>query len=218
MMKVRVSTMEAYRRVVEDEFGNEEELVAAIQGQPFEPRWQMQAGTAWHAILADPAEHKTADGETWSEADLYYRCGQYSFAAPAVAASLEHVGPGIYEITAQRVWNVWGRPVLVEGTADLVRGLVVQDHKTKFSNINARDYEPSIQWRFYLCLHHAQAFRYNLFDFKDPKDGFCELKDIVSFRFWRYSGMEEECREWLGRFLDFCDGRRLTEYLTPRAA
>ena len=86
------------------------------------------------------------------------------------------------------------------------------------SAIDARDYEASLQWRFYLLIHEGACFRYNLFDFANPKEGCCELRDIVSVRFWPYAGLESECRAWLKRFIEWAGDRRLLGLLDRRAA
>lgn len=219
MIRLRTSTLEAFRRVVETEYADEAELIESLKrGQWTEgtPSWQMQAGTAWHHVLQHPLGTQQFDCYDGTPDITHEGPFGYRFGGADVAASLRHVGPGLCEVTGGRYFQAGGQRVLVEGTADHVHGLDLQDHKTKFSAPDARDYEPSLQWRFYLLIHQGAWLRYNLFDFSQPKEGFCELRDIVSFSMWPYVGMEADCREWIGRFLDWASDRGLLPYLEPK--
>jgi hypothetical protein len=210
MIRVRRSFLEEFRCCVATDYGDEEALIRAIRGNPDPPNWRMEAGTAWHACLERP--------------DLTYRFGadshqygQYTFAGEAVKAALDVLGPGLWEVPGSRVFHTEAGPVEVTCTADHVRGLVIQDQKTKFSPADPADYEDALQWRFYLAVHGARVFRYNLWEFRDPDPaGFCELKGLLSFNFWHYPGLDDECRAWAGRFAAWAEGRGLTEFLTPR--
>lgn len=206
MIRLRVSTLEDFRRCVETDFGDEQELRdRLIRGQWAEgpTKWQMEAGTAWHALLAGKS-----NGIKWT------------FHADDWEKALSHIGPGLREITGRQTFRAAGQVVEIEGTADVIHGLTVQDHKAKFSACDPRDYEDSLQWRFYLAIHGANSFRYNLFDFKDPDDsGYCKLKQIVSFRFWRYPALEGECLAWVERFLEWARATALLSHLhLPRHA
>lgn len=213
MIRLRVSTLESFRRVVDTEYGDEAELIASVKrGQEGGPtNWKMEAGTAFHVLLADPM---ALEGVNQDEA---IQEGDYAFLASDLDEAKQHVGHGLHEIQARKSFLVDGRLVEVRGTADWLRGLVIQDHKCKFSAPDARDYEASLQWRFYLLLHEARVFRYNLFSFKDPKDGFCEMTGITSFKFWAYPDLETECREWLSRFVEWAEARHLIPYLERQA-
>lgn len=216
MIRVRVSTLESFRRVVDTEYGDEAELIESVKrGQEGGPtNWKMEAGTAFHALLADPMVAEGCPGR-----DELIEEGQFSFLTWDVAEAQQHVGHGLYEIQARKAFLVNGksRPIEVRGAADWLRGLVIQGHKCKFSAPDARDYEASLQWRFYLLLHEARVFRYNLFSFKDPKEGFCEMTGITSFKFWAYPNLETECREWLSRFVEWAEARHLVPYLERQA-
>jgi hypothetical protein len=76
-------------------------------------------------------------------------------------------------------------------------------------------YEDALQWRFYLLLHRAECFRYNLWRMSaiPRRTGSCELKEVVSCRFWRYQGMEADCLSWLRRFVLWAEDARLLRYL-----
>lgn len=213
MISVRQSFLEQFRRVVATSYGDEQELIDHIRGKD-KPNWMMQAGTAWHALLA------MRDFFT-DDPDELFEEGGYRFLASAIDEARVHVGPGLCDVpSAYRVDGPHGEAFIqLTGTADHIHGLTISDHKTKFTTPDASAYETSLQWRVYLLLHECQAFQYNLFHFKEPKDGYCELKDILSFRFWRYPGMEAEVLGWLARFVEWAGDLGLLSYLdTERRA
>lgn len=214
MLRVSTSTLEQFRRLCCYDYVDEAELVAQIAGRPFTPSWQMEAGTAWHRVLSNPDECLVDDGSGW----IGFRSGGYTFDGTAGTESRNLIGPGTWECKATRTFDHCGFGVTVVAQADHIRGLVVQDNKTKFSTPDARDYEGSLHWRWYLLVHEAQKFTYNLFDFRDPKEGYCELRNIVSFNFWTYAGIEADCRAWLSRFLEWSHGKNLWRYLERRSS
>lgn len=251
MIRVTVTQLESFRRVLDTEYGSEEELVASVRGEPYKPSWQMEAGTAWHDLLATPraemCDRKRSAGNYYvcesaaasaaesarrsvgGETVGHFRCPEclcwhvgkpgtlfrngYVFADRDVTAARLHVGPGLHEVKALRVWQIGPHAVNVVAQADHVNGLALQEHKTKFSPPDPKDYEPSLQWRFYLAVHGAAVLRYNLWHFKEPDDGFLELRGAVSFRLWPYAGLESDCRAWLTRFVEWAESKRLLGHL-----
>lgn len=217
MIRLRVSTIDAFRRVVATDFGDEAELAdTLIRGQWADgpANLHMQVGTAFHAILA--RDHAAACRREYhgDSCAAFFRSGDFAFDEAHVREALAHVGPGLTEVTGHRLFNVGGLPVQVQGTCDRIHGLAIRDAKCKFTPVDARDYEHSLQWRFYLLLHKAAWFTYDLFSFKDPDQfGVCKLREITSFRFWPYPGLEDECRGWLARLLDWAQRRGLLGHL-----
>lgn len=210
MMRLRVSTLEAYRRVLQTEYGDEAELAADIRAGQDTPakNWMMSAGTLWHAAL----EHHATAGVPDDTPHLI--SGNLTFAADAVRSALALRGPGLCEVTARRrIDTPFGR-VELKGTCDHILGRVVRDAKAKWSTPDPRDYEVSIQWRAYLWLFDADRFTYDLFAFRDPDAvGYCELRETVSFSLWRYPGMEREVLEWVDSFLRWAADRYLLDCL-----
>lgn len=210
MVHLHATDLEAFRRCCETEYGDEEQLIRALSGNPDSPNPLMQAGTEFHRLLASNNHNVVRYGRDYDTEPT----AQFRFDGEAVLKARKHVGPGIPELTGRRVWEIDGEQVSVVGTADLVHGLLVQDHKAKFSDPDPSDYAPSLQWRLYLLIHQAQVFRYNLFSFKDPKeDGFCELRSILSFKQWPYREMEADVKHWLGRFVDWARQHDLLPHL-----
>lgn len=214
---VRTTTLESFRRVVSTSWGNEGELrtyIAAGQDDDAGKTWKMDAGTAWHKVLACPERCERLN----DEGEEIYRYGDYSFSPLAVAEALATIGGrGLYEVPGNIVFQADGRrssyQVVVTGTRDHLRGLEVGDFKTKFSTPDAKDYEQSLQWRFYLAMGGAW-FTYYLFHFKTPKCGHCEYKGVKTFRFWPYPALSADCGEWVMRFIGWAERNDLIEPLT----
>lgn len=198
MLHLRTSTLEEFRRCSSTTWGDEEALIARLMRGQWEDgpsNWKMDAGTAWHRALA------TGDHPPFKRGD--------------VAAARAFIGPGLCEVSADRLFLVDGCPIRVFGTADHVCGLKVQDHKTKFSPCDPGDYEDSLQWRFYLLLQECNIFQYNLFRFKvkgeDWQNG--ELQEVYDFRFYRYPELESDCHLWLSNFLHWLRTKHLTHFV-----
>lgn len=214
MMRVRVSTLEEFRWLtILDDAAREQDLIARVQGRPVPPNWKMERGTAWHKLIAEPALYGPADPD-----DRIWE-GEYAFDLGTIDAARCYVGPGLFEVTGRRIFDLGRESIEVQGTCDWIRGLTLQDNKTRCEPPEPRDYEGSLQWRFYLLLHGAEVFRYNLWHFKDPdKNGYSLFREVSSVNFWRYPGLEQECREWLCRFLEWCDHHSLLPYLKRSAS
>lgn len=140
------------------------------------------------------------------------RMDGFSFSDHAVSAGKAALGKGIPQVKATKNYQTSQGPAMVVAQADHVHGKIITDIKAKFSNPDARDYESGLQWRFYLDVHQAACFRYMLFDFKDPKGGYCELKDILSFRFWPYADLEDDCQSWVETFVQWASERGLMRH------
>lgn len=217
MLTVRSSTIEAFRRTTLYE--GEGELIESIrrgQTDGGEENEKMRAGTAWHrALRGETADHTLDLGKDFNIEDRHLeQFGDFQFRSIDIDQAIAYTGLGLCEVPARKVFSVGGREVALYGTCDHVRGLVIADHKTRFSAPDPRDYEHSLQWRNYLLLHNAAVFIFHLWHMSEPdKNGLCILKDEESFKFWPYPGMRDDVCYWLHRFLLWCDGRRLTHYL-----
>jgi hypothetical protein len=221
VIRIRVSTLEAYRRVMQTDFMTEAELVAYVKAGQENPytAWQAAAGTAWHLLLAAPVA-RLCD-HIHDNDGMLYEAGGFVFNGDDVHRAREHVGPGLCEQTRRRTFAVDGLGVQVQGTCDRIRGLHVRDAKCKFTPPDPADYEPSLQWRAYLLLNDAVCFTYDLFPMKEPteKNGnLCALKDIISFNFWAYPGMEADVLYWVREFVSWARSRDLLKFLDRAGA
>jgi len=195
MIRVSTTTIEAYRRLVETEYGTDAELIDQVKGKPWAPTWQMEDGTAWHTALEE-GTHPL-------------------FLASDIAAGRRHIGLGIWEVKQTRTFDLGWTLVNVVAKADHMRGLLIQDNKATFTTVDAHKYEQSLQWRFYLLCHECPAFRYNVYAFKEPRNDteLYLLKEIASFTFWAYEDLERDCTAWVRRFADWAQARGLLGYL-----
>jgi len=210
VIRLSATTLEAYRRVVETEYASESELIASIRGERIPETWQMAAGSAWDNLLSGAGEVAVFNVDETT----YHACGGFTFKEDHVEAARKHLGPGLWQVKVEKFIDSSLGPVCLVAKVDKVRGLFVDEVKAKFSTVDARNYERSLQWKLYLLCHEAAAVRYSLFDFANPdKARYCDLRDIVSFRFWRYRGLEQECRQWVEGFLDWASSRGLMPFL-----
>lgn len=209
MLRISTTDLESFRRILQTEYGNEAELIDKLRGEPHEPTWQMQAGSDWDLLLQqDP-------GSATDPATEYVRGPNgYWFHRVSVWAARKLIGPGVWQHKATRIFPSPLGDVEVVGVADHMSGRLVQENKAKFSTPDSRGYESSLQWRFYLLIHDASVVAYNLWHFTEPDDElFCELKDHVRFRQWRYVGLESDCNQWVADFVTWAESRNLLQFL-----
>jgi len=208
MLRTRVTALESYRRVLQEEYAREDELIASIKGKPFEPNQYMLAGTAFHAILADPDKHREGDKDGG-----YYTSKGWFFDEETTDVAVLHVGKGSCEVPGFKIFQTSHGPITVNGICDRINGKIIRDAKATWSTPDAKNYERSLQWKLYLQLFEADQFAYDIFAFSEPKDGFCKLRDIVSFNLFRYPEIGADCERWVRDFVQWADDRHLLGYL-----
>lgn len=226
MIQIRVSTLESFRIVVEEEYRTAADLADYIRnGQTSEPSENMRVGKAWHHVLEKPdatefAMETVSRGKSGTPVlAKHHRSGEFYFAGQVVRAAKTMIGPGRKEVEFKKTYRTSEGPLHMVGHVDWLRGLLVQDTKTKVGTTpHAEDYEDSLQWRAYLDLTGAHELRYNLFPTLDPRDdGFVPVKpesEWVSFSLWRYEGMEADLERWMAFFLQWAKSRDLLKFLT----
>jgi len=137
-LRVRTSTVEQFRRCIETEYASSQELADYLKaGQTSEPNTNMKVGTAFHAVLENPdgtefiveTENKRRGGATVLH--KHHRSGDYYFDGPTVRQAVAMIGPGRKEVEFVRKCATPYGEIDLKGTVDWVRGLVVQDTKTK---------------------------------------------------------------------------------------
>lgn len=206
MLWTRVSHLESFRRCVSTQYGNEDELAAALSGQPFAPNAAMLRGTEFHRLVASQDHNVVRYGIPRDEEP-----SPFKFHGEDILAARRYIGEGLWEVEGRKIFDLpLSADIEVKGQADWLLGPMVQDQKTKGSQPDPRDYEASLQWRFYLAIHGCDVFRYNLFWFDEPDaGGWSRFREVCSVSFWRYPQMERDCRDWLCRFVDWAERRDL---------
>lgn len=216
MIRVSTTTLEDFRYAADTAWGDEQKLIASIRGLPFERTWQMQGGSAWHRAIE--GQHPDATTGFPCPQDIpCSRFGDFVFGDADIDAAHEVLGPGVWELKATKVYPTQLGPVTVVAKIDHTRGLAVQENKTKFGSVEIEHYEQSLQWRYYLDVHGCACVRYNLWDFRPPKEGssYCKLLDVVQSTFWPYGDLHAECTDWLERFLEWAVRKDLLRFLVP---
>lgn len=214
MLRISTTQVEGFRLVKSTTWASEVDLIDQIQGK-FTPRWQMQAGTAFHSILEAP-ESRRLPG--WDR----YACLGYEFRGPDIAECLKAFDRrGVFEAKETLVVDVAGEQVEVVAKCDQILGTAIQENKAKFGQFDYSFYEPSLQWRYYLWIFSSTSVRYNVHLFSEPKpiDGrgeLVELKSIERFAFYPYVSLAEDCTRWLGAFVEWARDRNLLRWLEPR--
>lgn len=210
-IKLRVSTIERFRALCEEDYVLPQELIDAVmRGQQGGPTsWKMDAGSAWHKVIERPNESAVGSG-----LNHRYESGGYSWHCDDVIGMFGAIGSGEQEIRKWKRYSVGGLTFDVTGQADHVYDRTISDIKTKFTTVNVADYEDSLQWRFYLDIHQCDAFRYLLCRMSQPKDGCVNLQNITTVRYFAYPQMVADLEGWLLRFAEWAEVNGLLPYLT----
>lgn len=164
----------------------------------------MRRGTAFHKFL------ETAnDGEFGSvEIDGY----KFRFDLDAEVSL-----PTIRELKATREYRAHGVTVTLVGKLDAMHGKRVDDHKLT-GQFQVDRYCDSIQWRCYLAIFDADAFRYNIFEYiEDRQTGDLVVRDYHPLNFYRYPDLEAEVEREVGEFVLFAK-QHLPERFTQEQA
>lgn len=200
MMTFRVSECESYRQFCNDEGAELETLLARMRGQT-EPSAAMLAGTAFHAALESAP---TGLMVTELEANGY----RFTFAGDFTVEL-----PTIREIRASKTWMVDGEPVTISGQLDTIHGKRIEDHKTT-GRFDPERYLDGYQWRLYLSIFAAEAFRWNVFEISEQDDPqHWEVFAQHRLEQYRYPGMENDCARLVERLARFA-----REYMPERVA
>lgn len=223
-VRVRVSTIEKFRRLIVFDYQTQEDLIEYIRnGQnSSQTSVAMEVGTAWHKLMERPLTGYRAGDE---HSPHYNAVGKFFFNPDDVRAARELVGRGRHEVTHVRpIETTHGHVFELKGTTDLILGPEVTDFKTKLGDdpgrwgrpADAQDYEHSLQWPFYLWLTGCRRFRYICFQCKGPDEQGLVLVDVpqsVSFSFDRYETLQDDVVRWCSRFWDFAEDHDLLHFL-----
>lgn len=196
-MRYRVSHVESFRQWEADEESEVQDLVSRILGlEP--PSARMEAGTAFHKALevATPgAEVETlcANGYTFTfKGDFEVRL------------------PLVRELRAGTAYMVDGRPITISGQVDGIEGRRIDDHKTT-GRFDPERYLDGYQWRLYLDIFGADAFRWNVFEIGETDDPFhYEVFAQHTLEQFRYPTLGADCQALVERFARFA-----REYIEP---
>lgn len=180
MMTFRVSEVESFRQWRQDEDAELETLLARLRGQT-EPSAAMLAGTAFHKAL-ETAPTGLEVTEISANDYTFTFAGNFTVELPAIR-----------EVRASKTWLVDGEPVCISGQLDAIHGKRVEDHKTT-GRFDPERYLTGYQWRLYLTIFGADAFRWNVFEITETDEpGHWQVFAQHRLEQCRYPGMEADC-------------------------
>lgn len=183
----RVSSVESYRRYLNDEEGDLASILRDLQG--FEPSEKMLAGTAWHKVL-----------ELASLGDIIDAAANgFTF---TVSVDIDLSLPEIRELRAAKTYMVDGKPITITGQVDAIEGLRIIDHKTT-ARFDPERFMAAFQWRLYLEIFGADSFEWNVFEMKETGPRHYEIFAFHPLAQCRYPGMEKDCELLVADFARF---------------
>lgn len=192
-LRVSATTLEAYRRWLENEDAGIDDMLAYLE-KKIEPTPAMRAGSAFHKIL----EYAGNSELKQPEMDGFI----FDFSELESEISL----PKIREFKFEQLAEIDGVQVTFVGVVDAMDSTTVYDHKLT-GLAKAEHYENSMQWRCYLAWLGLPKFTYNLFEKAYQPVGepqhIIKIKEMVQVSFCRYDGMENEIRELAEHFISF---------------
>lgn len=190
-MKFRVSNVARFAEWERDPDADTGDLITSLMGLS-EPSQAMRAGTAFHSIL-----ERASAGEEISEAVA----DGFTF---LVTADIE-LSPGqIREVRASKTYMVDGEPIIITGQLDSIIGKRIEDHKTT-SRFDPDRYLDGWQWRLYLDIFEADAFRWNVFEISELADESMtyEVRTLHCLEQQRYPELQADCQAIVERFARF---------------
>lgn len=242
MLRISVTTIEQFRKYVEEEmgdkFGNkyllvtEEKLLEDIQNTSVSTPKQ-SLGTAFHEVLEKPNETLERFRNEYGNSEYYMASSGQLFQYEMIQKCLKEIDREFpFEVKKTKIYDIDGEQIEVVAKVDQWQGLAVNEHKSKWTEIkytNDEDdekykyhwevfdwgeYYRSCQWKFYLPIFGAVSVNYKVFELAIDKtnDDNIELIDVHKFPFTEYDDMECYTTELLKRFVAYIHFRELEEY------
>lgn len=188
-MRISVSDVDQYLYYRGDEDMELDAILRRLRREE-PPTPAMAMGTAFHSILED-----ATDGDEFEEVE---RDGfRFVFGMDA-----EMSLPPVRECKGEHPVMVDGIPVTLVGKVDGIDGMRIWDHKLT-GRFDAEKFADAMQWRMYLWMFGAWQFTYNVFVRYEQPDGTILVKDLHSFDFYRYPGMEDDIMRELREYVAF---------------
>lgn len=149
----------------------------------------MQAGSAFHSALEVAGE-----GDYDS---LAFDGFGFSF-----ETDVEVDLPQIREMKATRVYIVDDVEVTLVGKVDAINGRRIVDHKFT-AKFDPDRYLESYQWRIYLEVFNADAFRWNVFEARESAPKNYIIRAVHKLDMHRYPAMGDDVERMLREFVVF---------------
>lgn len=187
-LRVSATDIDAFRYFRDDDEADLSALIAQLR-RLMPSTDAMEAGSALHTALehAQPGDHKG------------FTSGEYTFSFETDA---EIDLPEIREMKATRDYQVRDVIVTLVGKVDGLHGNRVDDHKFT-ARFDADRYLNSYQWRIYLEIFEADAFRWNIFEATESAPKNYLIRHFHQLHMHRYPGIGDDVVREIGAFVDF---------------
>ena len=221
MINLRVTTLEKFRRYIEEvnDYETEESLMEALSGS-FTGNEYTRIGTAFHKIVecGDISEKHIIGSETASIVKIDDFSVVFNKSHVDIALSYKNEIRGCFhEIRGEKVYNINGAEINISGGADVVLGNQIRDIKTKYSYMKSiSDYTDSVQWKLYCDIFELPEFYFDVFEFKgyDKEKNKYNVSGLQLVRHepihcLSYEGMVKDIEILLAQFLDYVKFRNI---------
>lgn len=190
-MRVSVSKVESWLYYARSEYKTLDELRADLMDESPETP-EMRAGHAFHQIFENNGPGLAADVITAGGFNFHFN------------ADIEVPAEGVPEVRCEHTYYIDDEPVTLRGRVDRVLGITVTDYKMikQFQESDYLRFQDAFQWRAYLDMMGATAFRYLLF-IKQMKGEDVYINDMHTLLFHAYPGLHGDVELRLREFLAF---------------
>lgn len=203
MMRVSATAVEAYRLFIQEDWMEEADLIAQIQGK-FVPDRKVLLGTAFDNVLTDPETYRVAGG---------FQVGRDCFSADMMAEPLRLMDRrGVAQAKATKDYG----DVQIVAKADRLIGAELVENKTTLGSFDADKYERSAQWRLMADIFQPLQITYHVFCLKDDESGIIDLRSIETIRFYPYDALHQDCAALVRDFRHYVQVRGLVPLLEQR--
>ena len=198
MLRLSATLLDSYRHYLQGmPWMETDDLIERISGE-VEPTPEMELGTAFHQVFADPDGHLITDRHSAA----VYRTESHDFDAERVDAALDDIWQRdpIYELkTENLVFQTEQGPARLVCQADAISGLWCGELKTtKKIDRNPRwieRYTDSMQWRAYALAFGAHQVSYRIVKLEQLESGTWTVADYESIDCPRYVGLERDVND-----------------------
>lgn len=220
MLKCRVTQIEAFRRFIEGEpYSTEESLIESWSGI-FKGNEYTRIGTGFHLLV------EKGNITNFNELKIDGIPITYNFQQIETAQDYKaEISPCFHEIRMNKVYNIEREQVEVSGACDALKGLLIRDIKTKYSDLRSiEDYTRSYQWRLYCDIFNVPDFTFDVFQFvgydkdRDGYDVSClQMKRHDPIECMAYHKMSDDIHYLLYQLVEYIRYKRLEHLFTVNA-
>lgn len=219
MLQIRVTQIEAFRRFIEGEpYSTEESLIESWSGV-FQGNEYTRIGTGFHLLVEK--------GNITKDNQLIIDKNPITYNQQQIDTAMQYraeIFPCFYEVAQKKVYKIEREEILVTGHCDVLKGLLIRDEKTKYSDLRSiEDYTRSYQWRFYCDIFEVPDFIFDVFQFvgydKD-KNGYdvsgLDIKRHDPIECMAYYKMIDDLHYLLYQLIEYVKYKKLEHLFQPK--